>query len=661
MIQRMSVRTVLRRAGLVAIGMLGLSQCMGYPARAAAPAADSPAAQAAERPFAIEVLDDQTGRGVPLVELRTTNRVRYVTDSNGLVAFAEPGLMHEKVWFHVKSHGYEYPVDGFGCRGATLQIAPGGQATLKIHRINLAQRLYRVVGEGIYRDSLLLGRPAPLRQPLLCGEVFGSDTVINAIYRGKLYWFWGDTNYPNYPLGNFHVPAATSELPGRGGLDPRRGVDLTYFCDRRGRAAPVATMNTDGPTWVVAAAALPDESGAERLMASYVKIRPPMINYGRGLMEFDDASARFKSLGDVPMDAPLFPSGHALRHRAGGVDYVYFGNPFPLMRVRATRAAWQDPAGYEGFSCLRAGARDADGPLDRAENGTLHYAWKPNTLPLDGPAQQHLVRQRRLRPEEAIIQLRDRDSGAHVAMKGGSVAWNAYRRRFVMIATQHQGTSNLGEVWYAEADAPMGPWAYAVKVVTHDDYSFYNPKQDAMFDADGGRTIFFEGTYSASFSGARELTPRYDYTQIMYLLDLGDPRLALPVPIYRLGEGSAAPLGDRSRPGSQHGARAIAFFALDRATEGTVPVYEVASRDGGFRLGLGAASAGGAGPPLFYALPPDKKKAPVTTCTLYEFVAADGRRAYATDRNWKSPGFARPGSAFCTVWQSPVPAGLGDE
>src|SRR5690348_1106772 len=43
--------------------------------------------------FAIQVVDEQTGRGVPLVELQTTSAVSYYTDSNGLIAFDEPGLM----------------------------------------------------------------------------------------------------------------------------------------------------------------------------------------------------------------------------------------------------------------------------------------------------------------------------------------------------------------------------------------------------------------------------------------------------------------------------------------------------------------------------------------------------------------------------------------
>jgi hypothetical protein len=46
-----------------------------------------------------------------------------------------------------------------------------------------------------------------------------------------------------------------------------------------------------------------------------------------------------------------------------------------------------------------------------------------------------------------------------------------------------------------------------------------------FFDQDGGRTIYFEGTYCNTFSGNPEQTARYDYNQVMYRLDLADPRL----------------------------------------------------------------------------------------------------------------------------------------
>lgn len=67
--------------------------------------------------FKITVVDEQTGRGVPLVELRTVNGIRLWTDSNGVAAFVEPGLMDQSVFFHIASHGYEFPKDGLGYRG----------------------------------------------------------------------------------------------------------------------------------------------------------------------------------------------------------------------------------------------------------------------------------------------------------------------------------------------------------------------------------------------------------------------------------------------------------------------------------------------------------------------------------------------------------------
>jgi hypothetical protein len=179
--------------------------------------------------FKIKVVDEATGRGVPLVELRTENEVRYYTDSAGIVAYHEPGLMNRPVFFHVKSHGYEYPADAFGCRGKTLEPVPGGEATLKIKRVQIAERLYRITGAGIYRDSLLTGEAAPTRAPLLNAQVMGQDSVLQEIYRGQLFWFWGDTKKASYALGQFATSGATSELPWRGGLDPSRGIDLHYF------------------------------------------------------------------------------------------------------------------------------------------------------------------------------------------------------------------------------------------------------------------------------------------------------------------------------------------------------------------------------------------------------------------------------------------------
>ena len=484
----------------------------------------------AESFFRIQVVDEQTGRGVPLVELKTTGGVKYYTDSAGLVAFYEPGLMDQKVFFHVRSHGYEFPADGFGIRGQALDVKSGGEATLKIKRRNIAERLYRVTGGGIYADSVLLGRPAPLKQPVLNAQVFGSDSVVNAEFRGRIYWFWGDTNRPRYPLGNFQVPGATSRLPTDGGLDPHIGVDLHYFTNDEGFAKETARMPGSGPTWINGLVVVPDAAGRQRMFATYVKVRKFLEIYERGLVEFDPDKQAFEKVAQFELSAPLFPTGHPFRHVVDGVEYIYFADPYPLTRVRATAEAVQNLAEYEAFTCLAPGSRAAEPKIDRDENGPPRYGWKRDTAEVGYDTQAKLVRDGLLKENERWLNLRDAETGKPVIAHRGSVCWNEFRRRWIMIATETGGTSPLGEVWYSEADAPEGPWRQACKIVTHDKYSFYNPKQHPMFDQAGGRFIFFEGTYTHTFSGNPDQTPRYDYNQIMYKLDLADPRLKLNSP-----------------------------------------------------------------------------------------------------------------------------------
>src|SRR5690606_3783056 len=106
----------------------------------------------AQAPFAIKVVDESTGRGVPLVQLETVPHEIFITDSNGYVAITDPLLLNRKVYFTIFSHGYEYPKDGFGHAGVALHTKPGKEEVIKIKRINLAERLYRITGAGIYRD-----------------------------------------------------------------------------------------------------------------------------------------------------------------------------------------------------------------------------------------------------------------------------------------------------------------------------------------------------------------------------------------------------------------------------------------------------------------------------------------------------------------------------
>ncbi|MDA1193395.1 MAG: hypothetical protein O3A46_17095 [Candidatus Poribacteria bacterium] len=481
--------------------------------------------------FTIEVIDAETKRGVPLVELTTTNDITYITDSQGIIAFYEPGLMETEVFFHVKSHGYEVPKDMFGYRGVRLTPKPEGHAEIEITRLNVAERLYRVTGEGVYRDTILVGGLAPVKNPVINGLVTGQDTVITAIYNDKLYWFWGDTNRPAYPLGNFSASGATSELPANGGLDPSVGVDLTYFVDENGFSKKMLPIEGGNLIWLDWMLTLPDDSGRERLIAKYAWMKSLGESRERGLALFNDATETFERW--VKFDLPSTDghrSTHPIRVDVNGDEYLYFTPYWRFERVLADFHMIGDLTAYESFTCLTQGSDyDADHPsLDRASDGSLVWGWKTATAPITLNRLRELIDSGRIKVDESWIQFRDIDTGERVGVQPGSIYWNEYRQRWVLI-----GFAAISDTRYAEADTPTGPWAYAKRIVHHDQYSFYNPTQHVEFDQDGGKTIYFEGTYTNAFSGNPLKTPRYDYNQIMYRLNVDDRRLALPVPVYR--------------------------------------------------------------------------------------------------------------------------------
>ena len=433
--------------------------------------------------FGIRVVDGETGRGVPLVELRTTGDVSLVTDSAGWAAFCEPELMGGAVWFSVSSHGYALPPDGFGFRGVKLVPHAGESAVVKISRTNIAERLYRVTGEGIYRDSELLGLRKPGRKRLP-GRVIGQDTVFAVPYKGKLYWFWGDTNRPEYPLGQFHTSGATSPL----GADPEAGIDLTYFADETGFSRAMLPMQAPGPVWIGGLAAI--ESGA-KLICFWTRVDSKMDALERGLALFDDAKKVFVPVCrfDPKLPAPL--TGHPFLYEMEGRSWLVGSrggsDPLPCVRVEPTLAAMIDPARYEVFT---------------------GRGWERGGRP-------------------APLILTDRETGKPIAPHGGSVFYNAYLKRWVMLVLESFGkSSNVGELWFSTSDRPTGPFQPAVKIVSHDKMDFYNPTQHPYFDR--GKYIYFEGTYVNTFSGNPTPTPRYNYNQILYRLDLDDPRLRGP-------------------------------------------------------------------------------------------------------------------------------------
>lgn len=482
-----------------------------------------------EEYFGIHVVDDQTGRGVPLVKLATTSKIRYITDSNGYVAFLEPGLMDQDVYFDISSWGYQVKELGFGFKGAVFRTTPGKIAEFKIHRLNIAERLYRLTGEGIYRDTVLLGKKPPITQGLLNGKVMGQDTVETAIYHGKMYWFWGDTDRPNFPLGNYSTSGATSALPGQ--LDLDRGIDYTYFVDpKSGFARAMITIQSKGggPVWIDGTIVVLDKSNREHMLCHFVRTKN-LKNLEQGIAEFNDANETFEEKSTYALDNTLSPGGRPVRAVSGGKTYWYFPRPFAIKRVLADYEHAADLSAFEGFTCLKP-----DSQVDRNPEGKLIWTWRQDAKPMSPGEFSQLVKAGSAKEAESPFTIKNVEDGKPIHPVEVTVAWNPYLKKWTLLCGQSGGDSNLGEIWLAVGNAPEGPWSPARKIATHamknDNNDFYNPLQHPEFMQQDGKIIYFEGTFVTTFSGNPVPTPRYDYNQIMYRIDLSDSRLALPEP-----------------------------------------------------------------------------------------------------------------------------------
>ncbi len=470
--------------------------------------------------YGIQVLDSQTGRGVPLVRVSTNNQ-EYYTDSNGLVALSSPGLLNQNLNFALASYGY-------ASNALPLQTTPGTTNQVTINRQQLAERLYRVTGKGIYQDTVLINQVAPIQRPLLNANVRGQDSVQTAIYKDQIQWFWGDTLY-EVGFGNFRTAGATSQLPGQGGLSPSVGVNLDYYVDANGSAKQMMPLSQPGPVWIDGLFTILDNTGQERMLTHYSRRDPNNVlgaQVEHGLARFNDSQEIFQRYQVYPLDAPIAAAGHAFEASIGSQEYIYFAQSYPNVRVKKNWNDVNDPSKWEAFTPLLQGTRynAANPPLELDTQGKPVYGWKTNTDSLTTDRLEELVQNGHIDRNESPFRLKDFESGSDIRLHRASVSWNDYRNSWVMIGNQSFGDSFLGEVWFAEAPTPEGPWENALKVVTHhngsENYTFYNPMQHPYFNEEGGRYIYFEGTYANTFSGNPTATPLYDYNQMMYRLDL---------------------------------------------------------------------------------------------------------------------------------------------
>jgi hypothetical protein len=172
--------------------------------------------------------------------------------------------------------------------------------------------------------------------------------------------------------------------------------------------------------------------------------------------------------------APKVPDGHALQWRDDqGKEWLLYCNPFPTLRCPATYEAWKDSSTWENLT-----------------------------------------------PDRTILT----PTGKKVEAHGGDLAWHPWSQRWLLLFTQKGGDSSfLGEIWLASAPSPTGPWTGARKVASHDNYTFYNPVlHPEAFRADSP-VIHFEGTYVTTFTNNQQPTPRWDYNQVLYQVDLSQP------------------------------------------------------------------------------------------------------------------------------------------
>lgn len=429
--------------------------------------------------FCLQFVDAENLWPIPLVQLTTTHGVVFVSDNNGKVAFDLPELLNKPTWLHIHGHGYSVSPDRFGYRGIRVTPRSGEKLTVKLQRQLPGKRLGRITGAGLFAESQKLGDESTWTEQ----NVLGCDSVQTTIHNGRRFWAWGDTHLSRYPLGRFHMIGATSPSHPLQRFQPPIKLRYRYFTDDEQLPRDIARMPGEGPTWLSGLVSLPDKNGIQQLGATYSKIKPPLSEYERGLCIWDAEQQNFQQLKvlwtkseDNPTP-PLAPTGHAvLLSHEEQKESVLFGHGFPTLKCPATFEDWSNPQTWQSLE------------------------------------------------SQKVVNAADSDQS--IAVHRASIAWNHFRKKWVAVFTELGGqSSHLGEIWYAESDSATGPWRDAIKVVTHDRYTFYNPRLHADWGNQNSPILLFEATYTRTFSRTKIPTPRHDYNQILYRLDLDQMNL----------------------------------------------------------------------------------------------------------------------------------------
>ena len=460
---------------------------------------------------ACQFVDSADGRPIPLVIATATDKTVVVSDNAGYICLPVSVPQGTAYYINLVSPGYDIPTDGFGYKGIQLQVG-NKVKQIRLRRTSIAQRSGRVTGIGKYLHGQTLGVIAGHTETPLTGM----DSVQTAAVSGKRYAFYGDTNWTGYPLGNFRT---TSGIVRRQSGLPNCPYLIDYSVDAMGQARPsvAESAGNKGVTWI---------SGVINIGGSIVAYANHRQSLERqlahGFVRWNPVTKMFGDFQAIPETSWRHLDGHPFIHRQSQMDYVLFGHAIPNVRVPADMLSIRSGQFYETFTCLLS-----NGAVDIDEAGEPSWRWRRDGTPIDAEREAALVKSGSLKREQCRYLLTEHATNRTVTPHRGSVRWNAYLRRWLLVFTAiHERESVLGELFIAAGKSPTGPWSDCIKVATHPKYSFYNPLHHEWLDQKGGKLITIEGTYTNTFSGNSVPTPQYDYNQLTYIVDLGDARLA---------------------------------------------------------------------------------------------------------------------------------------
>ncbi|MDB5324794.1 MAG: hypothetical protein JWM57_363 [Phycisphaerales bacterium] len=471
--------------------------------------------------YAIKVIDAATGRGVPQVDLVMTDGKRYTTDSGGTIAFNRSGYMNVADTFVPETYGYKL------ASGTSVTLTPvlGTSGTVSLVRTQIAERLYRETGVNKYSQTVAVGGTSPITYAGVGapGRVFGQDSGLTAVYKGKLYEFWGDTGRDNNNdgaddggvAGKYRTTGGIIDLPANGGLDPAVGENINYILNTDGTLKEMfpSSNGFTGPlVWASSPMVTYDTSGNEKMVIGYSSINGGSTVVDHGFAVWNDSTQQFTKINTYALNTPLNPGQNATLTSINGVSYYIIPNGNAFIRVKNTYADLTNINSYEVYTPLKPGtilAKDtflglthvyAASDINRDANGNVLWTWAANTTALNSADYSNLNNDGTIPWAKNGFAFQNADGTDHPLFSTAGLSYNDYTKSWTFIGQQTFGTSGFGEIWFAQSKNLLGPWNFTRKVQTNtedngvnDTYTFYNLIQHPYYSRDG-QYLYYEGT-----------------------------------------------------------------------------------------------------------------------------------------------------------------------